>query len=247
MAISKEELKDIFYDTLEQASEISPYFTDSIKIILDRLELTNLDDYENYEVEITVVNKDIIRTILDTSYDWCLVLNLASYKNPGGGVYYGSMAQEEEISRKTDYMKHNCEGLYPMKLNEIIFTSNIKVLKDENYNRIHRSLIKQFDMIAVAALRNPQLTSNQKFYTNDREITFKKIEGIFKFAIIHGYKILILGALGCGAYHNPPQEIIDIFNECILLYGKKFKKIIFSVYSTRDNNYELFNQYILRL
>ena len=91
-------------------------------------------------------------------------------------------------------------------------------------------------MIAVAALRNPQLTSNQKFYTNDREITFQKIEGIFKFAIIHGYKILILCALGCGAYHNPPQEIIDIFNECILLYDKKFKKIIFSVYSTRDNN-----------
>ena len=126
------------------------------------------------------------------------------------------MSQEEELSRCSDYMSHSNNNsynpLYPMRHNEIIFTPNIKVIKDEHYNKLKLHEIKEFDMLAVAAIRNPRLIDS-KLSTYDRNITFTKIEAIFKFAIINNYEVLILGALGCGAYHNPPEDIIDIFNE----------------------------------
>lgn len=243
MSLSKQALVDIFHDTMIYASRISSDFSESIKINTRELFIDRIS-IKNYYPLIIVVNQDIIETILLTE-EYSLVLNLASYKNHGGGVKFGSMAQEEEISRKTDYMKHQCDGLYPMSFDEMIFTSNIKVIKDEKYNKLKLSQIKEFDMLAVAAIKNPQVINN-KLLTHHRNITYNKIEGIFKFAIMHNYEVLILGALGCGAYHNPPEEIINIYNECIIKYGNNFKKIIFSIYSTRDDNYEKFNNYIIR-
>jgi len=242
----REYLINVFRDTIIYAREISSRFTESIKINIDDIILRKTK--QKYNPVIIVVNQDIIRTILDEP-ERCLVLNLACFYIAGGGVVKGSMAQEEEIARKTDYMLHSYRGIYPLKLNEIVFTSNVKILKDENYNKINKSFIKEFDMLAVAAIKNPKLINN-KFSYEDRNITYRKIESIFKFAILYNYEIIILGALGCGAYHNPVEEIIEIFNECIIKYGNNFKKIIFSVYSQRDriipNNFNLFNNLIIK-
>jgi uncharacterized protein (TIGR02452 family) len=72
------------------------------------------------------------------------------------------------------------------------------------------------------------------------------IENIFRVAYLHKKETLILGALGCGVYRNPPQIIISLFNEFIKKYNGCFKNIIFAVYSTKDNNYELFNEKIIK-
>jgi len=245
--LSKQELVNIFNDTMKYALEISSQFYESEKINIYNLCIKRIP-VKNYSPIIEVINQHIIKTILLTEDSKVLVLNLASHHNPGGGVKSGAMSQEEELSRCSDYMSHSNNNsynpLYPMSRNEIIFTPNIKVIKDENYNKLELHKIKEFDMLAVAAIRNPRLINN-RLSTFDGDITFKKIEAIFKFAIIHNYEVLILGALGCEAYHNPPEEIISIFNDCIIKYSNNFRKIIFSIYSIRDNNYEKFNNYIL--
>ena len=58
---------------------------------------------------------------------------------------------------------------------------------------------------------------------------YPKIETLFKFAIYNGNTNLVLGALGCGVFQNPPNEIIEIFNKCIKKYNGYFSNIIFSV------------------
>ena len=62
-----------------------------------------------YTTEYKVVNQDCLayaKYLLDKdgSDDLC-VLNMASAKNPGGGVYGGAGAQEEYLFRCSDYFR----------------------------------------------------------------------------------------------------------------------------------------------
>jgi uncharacterized protein (TIGR02452 family) len=71
------------------------------------------------------------------------------------------------------------------------------------------------------------------------------ISNTFEFGIQHGYKHLVLGALGCGVFKNPPTDIANIYNECIEKYKGWFETISFAVLSKgTDQNYEIFNTII---
>lgn len=45
------------------------------------------------------------------------------------------------------------------------------------------------------------------------DITRCKIRTIFRIGLLHGHDALILGAFGCGAFHNPPEEVARLFHE----------------------------------
>lgn len=98
-------------------------------------------------------------------------------------------------------------------------------------------------MLASAAIKNPELIKGR--YIQEDYIMMKNtIENIFKVAYLHKKETLVLGALGCGAYYNPPMIVISIFNEYLKKYNGCFKNIVFAVYSRRDKNFDLFNEFI---
>ena len=99
--------------------------------------------------------------------------------------------------------------------------------------------------MAIAAIKNPQLI-NHKLSSYDYHITSQKINSFFLFAIKHNYIDIIIGAFGCGAYNNPPLDIITIYNECINKYKTYFRSITFAILSNNDNNFNLFNKHIVR-
>lgn len=45
------------------------------------------------------------------------------------------------------------------------------------------------------------------------DITRCKIRTIFRIGLLHGHDALVLGAFGCGAFHNPPEEVARLFHE----------------------------------
>ena len=72
-------------------------------------EITLKNVEHKYTTEYKVVNQDCLayaKTLYDQDYtdDLC-VLNMASPKNPGGGVYGGAGAQEEYLFRCSDYFR----------------------------------------------------------------------------------------------------------------------------------------------
>ncbi len=72
-----------------------------------------------------------------------------------------------------------------------------------------------------------------------------KIDTIYKAAIHYGHDSLILGAFGCGAFHNPPEEVAKMFkvqNESYIGDQQScFKRIGFPVLSEQGNpNYDVF-------
>jgi len=69
----------------------------------------------------------------------------------------------------------------------------------------------------------------------------QKINNILKVAYMHNHDVLVLGALGCGAYHNPPDQVAQIFKDSLHKYDKCFKRVIFAVLSKKDTNYQVFS------
>lgn len=248
------ELVEIYNDTLQYSKEIiksKPPESQKYKIIDDE----NYDKHTKKfnKTNIIVENCDVIQSIMNlhdllqsNQTNKILVLNLASYRCFGGGVRTGSMAQEEELFRKTDYGNHSgSRKLYPLAMDEFVYTPCVYVVKDSNYNHLHSKDIIPFDALAIAGIRNPSLENN-RLCPDDYELTKRKIETIFKFALDNGNTNLVLGALGCGAYHNPPEDIIEIYNYCLKKYNGYFENIVFSILSINNDNFRLFDEKLIR-
>ena len=186
---------------------------------------------------------DVTKQIYDIGETNISVLNLASSYCPGGGVAKGAVAQEEDLFRKSNYFLSLERKFYPIPTTSVIYTDTVHIIKDDNFKDLYYPF--SVSMLAAAAIKNPTLI-NGRYLQSDYNMMRQTIENIFKVGYLHNKETLVLGALGCGAYHNPPLIIISIFNEFLKKYDGCFKNIVFAVCSTRDDNFRLFNEKIHR-
>jgi uncharacterized protein (TIGR02452 family) len=56
---------------------------------------------------------------------------------------------------------------------------------------------------------------------------------ILSTAAKHEADVLILGAFGCGVFANPPEVVVDAFNNVLPEFRNHFETIEFAVYTTR--------------
>lgn len=58
-----------------------------------------------------------------------------------------------------------------------------------------------------------------------------KIRSIFRIGLIHGHDSLILGSLGCGAFHMPPRHVARLFHEVMDEgeFKNKYRRIVFAI------------------
>ncbi len=184
------------------------------------------------------------------------VLNLASRSNPGGGVHWGAGAQEEYCFRCSDYFRslyqyedYGCqygvarsEESYPMDRNfGGVYSPGVTIFRGteaEGYPFIENPW--QVNFIAVAGINNPHtvtLQDGRAWMTEHMAaITRNKIHTILNIAIDNEIDILVLGALGCGAFHNPPHHVALLFKEIFAepAYAHAFKKVVFAI--KKDHN-----------
>ncbi len=198
------------------------------------------------------------------------ILNFASATNPGGGVVWGSSAQEESICR--------CSTLYPCLIKEdmwdqfynphrkadnplynddCIFTPSVKVFKSDTDvpKLLQNAEWWDVDVITCAApnlrdipsnMMNPGAGSTQVDITMEdlRALLTNRIQRIFEIAVSQGPDVLILGAFGCGAFKNPPQLVASVFAEFTEKYRNYFDVIEYAVFHMAHEieNYEAFKK-----
>jgi uncharacterized protein (TIGR02452 family) len=200
---------------------------------------------------ISVINSDSVSALVkyNQSGKTC-VLNMASHKRPGGGVYNGARAQEECLFRCSNLSSVIHTNLYPLEDNEAVYTQNAIFFKDVNYNYMSEVVC---DVVTVAALRlhgvldkkgNISYESSNPDY---RSITKNKIRLMLSLAAKNGVKNLILGAWGCGVFKNNPEVISGYFHEILVseCYSSLFNQVIFAVINDENsagNNYEIFKR-----
>ena len=52
-------------------------------------------------------------------------------------------------------------------------------------------------------------------YPEETSITLDKMRTIFRIGALHGHDSLVLSAMGCGAFANPPAHIAKLFHQVI--------------------------------
>ena len=236
-----QELVDTYQHTKKYC--INKQFPNTPSMVYDIRKLSINSTDTNDIPKIIVKNTDsfeMARELVGQNYN-PLVLNLASDFKAGGGVEKGSKSQEEDLFRKSSYFMNMISFVgtdgkkikfpYPLSPHTVIYSPDVYICKDMDYNLLKEPV--HVSCLAVPALRHPQIKYDGKLEryrkADDRTIMKSKIEAIFQIAILNKHDSLVLGALGCGVFANPVHDVVELFREAIVKYGKSFRLITFAV------------------
>ncbi len=182
-----------------------------------------------------------------------LVLNFANPVNPGGGVRRGARAQEEDLCRQSSlllslesagakrYYDYNKSLKTNLGSDAIIISPKVEIIKDENLNLLDESVT-----VAVMTCAAPYIKEGLCGLTKEQyaELLYNRIIKMLTLSAYLGYKALVLGAWGCGAFGNDSALISDLFYKAlknIEYNGNKenilFRRIDFAVLSRSATQY----------
>ena len=278
--MNKKELISVFNDTMDfvttKFSGPTLRAQMSTRIISDPEDFRGEKYYDDQAV-IKVTNRDTFTAakeyaniINSTNEGFVGVLNFASSTNPGGGVTKGSTAQEECLCRCSnlyltlyqekcirEYYNVNKKYMSNLGSDAIIYSRNVYVFKDKDYNMLPVKDRFYVDVLTCAApnLReNPRNqyntdASEEKLTLTDEElynIHVKRARNILNVAIKNEDDYLILGAFGCGAFRNNPEIVAKAYKDVLQDYMYCFKVIDFAIIDGKySNNYEIFKRILL--
>lgn len=226
-------LVTVFEDTLEFC-KILPTSISSKHNFSDIIERPTGLNKEN----ITVLNSDTVSSMVEYSkLGKTCILNMASYKRPGGGVINGARAQEESLFRCSNLHKSISNTLYPLNKNECVYTKNAIFFKDCDYNYM--------DQVECDVVTIPAVNLNNYKDNDYMEVMKDKIRLMLSLASKNEVKNIILGAWGCGVFGNHPATVSDLFRFILYRerYSSLFDNIVFAIindHNSVDSNYEIF-------
>ena len=167
-----------------------------------------------------------------------LVLNFASYKNPGGAFWRGSYAQEEALCHEsflynvlrkhTEYYDWNNKHL-----NRALYTNAALLTPDVLFFKAGD--VKKVDVLSCAA---PNITPVQRYHTMPWSDVVEAVSDrcFFLCKILNSmvYDVIILGAWGCGVFRNDPCQIAQFLKS--YLCGNQSKEVVFAIPDGKNFN-----------
>lgn len=167
-----------------------------------------------------------------------LVLNLANPVHPGGGARNGARAQEEELCRKSSllifleskearrYYEYK-ENLHTYKGSDaLMITPQVEIIKDENGELLDETVV-----VSVLTCAAPMVSRGKEGVSESEyeEMVYNRIMGMLKCVAYPGYKNLVLGAWGCGAFGNDACVISGLFYKALkeINYNRHTEKDLF--------------------
>ncbi|KAF2827426.1 hypothetical protein CC86DRAFT_321494 [Ophiobolus disseminans] len=245
-------------DTFDAAINLAPEYTASVHVSLSQAsgkesQDSNLSNDQTMEDASQTQDHDM----KDASQDiWAssttnatpsytpkpvAVLNLASERSPGGGWQNGALAQEEALCYRSSLYLSLHDTYYRLPSLSAIYSPSVLIIRDA-MSRGHTLLVppKQpanlpvTSVISVAALRHPPLTHDGKHFKSEfqRGETKRKIRLTLRVAAGNGHTKLVLGALGCGVFGNPPKDVAECFLEVLRekeFQGGWWEEVVFAI------------------
>jgi uncharacterized protein (TIGR02452 family) len=181
------------------------------------------------------------------------VLNFASAKNPGGGVEYGSSAQEEALCRISTLYPCLCdEGVWEdyyyfhrkqqnaLYSDRLIYTPDVVVFRKDDAGM---EILPKEDWWRVDVITCPAPNKGWLVDDIDLEPVFvNRFRAILASAQAHDIENVILGAYGCGAFGNDPNVVASAAKRAVGEFS--FKNVEFAVYCNKwdSANYDAFSR-----
>ncbi|KAJ9607003.1 hypothetical protein H2200_009014 [Cladophialophora chaetospira] len=192
------------------------------------------------------------------------ILNMANAIHAGGGFRTGALAQEEALCYRTSLHFTLKLRFYPIPDRAAVYSPNVLVIRDSLANG-HKLLdchnpntLPVISVVSAAAIYQPSIErklghSNSSSYDayarkEDRDLMTDKIRVILRTAIKNKHRKIVLGALGCGAFRNPPTEVAGLFAEVLQeseFSGGWWEDVVFAVFnqgSAGKTNFQCFER-----
>ncbi|OHV37018.1 MULTISPECIES: TIGR02452 family protein [Pseudofrankia] len=168
------------------------------------------------------------RRMLAASPGPVAALNFASARWPGGGFLSGARAQEEYLCRLSalyaclvgvdDYYRpHNAAGT-SLYSDRVLHSPAVPVFRDEDFSLLPEPV--DVGILTAAAPYATGLARDEPHLLWLLPRTFQsRCRQVLAVAARHGYRRLVLGAWGCGAFGNDPAVVAAAFAELLLPGG----------------------------
>jgi len=179
------------------------------------------------------------------------VLDMAARRSPGGGYLTGAGAQEENLCRRSNLWAHidtprfTINEYYPLPYNGGLYARDVLFVRgnepEQGYNFLPEPL--WFDVVVVAApvrpdtKRAPDGTLTYR-HDEDAEIMLNRIRSTLQISALNGATDIVLCALGCGAFRNPPVVVARLFRQALREYAGYFRNVVFAVYEDHNSRGE---------
>ncbi|KAM4067002.1 mitochondrial chaperone BCS1 [Hirsutella rhossiliensis] len=261
LAATARETSTVLPGILEQLPNLQPAHSEALS--LDTLAPLDASECpKRTPTAIRVVNSDTLNAAIELSAAGRVaVLNMASHVNPGGGWLKGARAQEEALCYRSSLSLSLHRRYYPFKQRTGVYTRDVVVIRGDMATG-HRLLVPGVSpqdlpvvsVLSVAALRNPETrrsrdgASERLVYadTASRSLTKDKMRLCLRMAARRHHGLLVLGALGCGAFKNPAGEVatcwLEVFREAEF-QGGWWDEVWFAVYDTGgEGNFHVFER-----
>lgn len=161
-----------------------------------------------------------------------VVLNLANGMSPGGGFLHGARAQEESLCRASAlYATLEGDPMYafhrarpePDSSDWAILSPGVPVFRDDAGKA--REHPWRMDVLTSAAPYAPTVGQPRS-----GDLLRGRIHRVLAVAAAHGYRTLVLGAWGCGAFGNDPHRTARDFRAALERdFRGCFEHVVFAI------------------
>ena len=222
---------------LEEVIVISP---DDGNVLLEQ----DMSGYKDNDFcTVSVINSDSFEA--GRRYENALVMNFANAHNPGGGFRHGANAQEEALCRcstlyasirskkASEMYRYNNTHISLVESDYMLISPNVAIFRDERCELLASPVVMGVVTVPAPNRYGAALLAGNEQIKN----TFiRRIRIMLAAAAKYGYKNLVLGAWGCGAFGNKPDEVAGYFRQVIFdeEYGRCFDEICFAIYGRED-------------
>jgi len=198
-------------------------------------------DGDTFDVAISLSQEPVVR-----DKQAVCVLNMANAYHGGGGWLKGALAQEEALCYRSSLSFTLKRKFYPLPEISGVYSPTVVVMRKSMADG-HGLLdltnpddLPVLSAISVAAVRDPPVTTSdseppQYRQAKDRSVMKSKMRMVLRIAAFNGHRRLVLGALGCGAFNNPREEVAGLWAEVLSeleFCGGWWEKIVFAVMDT---------------
>lgn len=203
----------------------------------------DLSSFKKSDCRISVINADSFQA--GRQFNNPLVMNFANAHSPGGGFRIGANAQEEALCRcstlyasidskkASEMYKYNNTHASRVESDYMLISPNVVVFRDEKYNFLEQPVVMGVVTVPAPNRYGAAMLAGAELIEN----TFvTRIRIMLTAAVKYGYKTLVLGAWGCGAFGNKPEDVAQYFKKVIVEeeYGKCFDEICFAIYGSEN-------------
>ena len=201
------------------------------------------------KTRVRVISSDTIDAALQLSKGSAekpvCILNMANAIHAGGGFKTGALAQEEALCYRTSLHFTLKMRFYPISDKAAVYSPNVLVIRESLANG-HKlldcrdpSTLPVISVVSAAAIYQPSIghmlsRPRDNFYARkeDRDLMSEKIRIILRTVIKNKHRQIVLGAFGCGAFRNPPEEVAGLFAEVLQeseFSGGWWEDVVFAV------------------